>query len=88
MNAPYELRCVRSSDPETQAALEKTTREVVETNGVLCLSRTWKSILMWGAKFRFSKKPIDDALKDYAEEVAIVKVAASPTNFEITIGTW
>lgn len=186
MNDPYEWRCVRSSHPATQSALEKTASEVVETYGLECFSRTWKSILMWshygdkhrgiclgfdvpdeitrpveyvpdvqtvgslmverrqdfdveqgvkmidrlcgakyagwfyeeeirvhgerkeideetghyfvdfgerlrlkeviaGARFPFSRKPIEDALKGYAEEVGVVKATASATNFEIII---
>ena len=186
MNDPYEWRCVRSSHPATQAALERTASEVVERYGIECFSRTWKSILMWshygdkhrgiclgfdvpdevtrpvdyvpdvqtvgslmverredfsaehgvkmidrlcgakyagwsyeeeirihgerkeideetghyfvefgerlrlkeviaGPRFPFSRKPIEDALKGYAEEVAIVKATASATNFEIII---
>jgi len=38
-----------------------------------------------GARFPFSRKPIEDALEGYTEEVAIVKATASFTNFEIII---
>ena len=38
-----------------------------------------------GTRFPFNRKPIEDAMKGYAEEVAIVKATASVTNFEIII---
>lgn len=47
MNDPFEFRCVCSTDPRSQSALEKTRRETVERYGVLCFSRLWDSILMW-----------------------------------------
>jgi hypothetical protein len=38
-----------------------------------------------GPRFPFSRKPIEDALNGYVEEVAIVKATASVTNSEIII---
>lgn len=38
-----------------------------------------------GSRFPFSRKPIEDALKGYAEEAAIRKATASVASFEIII---
>jgi hypothetical protein len=46
-NDPYEFRCVRSNDRHSQLALEETERQILETYGVLCFSRSWDNLLMW-----------------------------------------
>ena len=38
-----------------------------------------------GARFQLSKRPIDDALKGYSEDVRIVKAARSLARFEIIV---
>jgi Protein of unknown function (DUF2971) len=38
-----------------------------------------------GVRFPMTRKPIDDALKGYAEEVRIVKARRSPTRFQIVV---
>jgi len=38
-----------------------------------------------GARFPMSKRPIEDALKGYSEDVKIVKAGRSAKGFEITV---
>lgn len=47
LNDPYELRCVHSVDPPSQAAVAKTTDAVKERYGIECFSRSWSNVLMW-----------------------------------------
>src|SRR6516165_6791682 len=47
MNDPYEWRCVRSDVEESQLALERKERRIVELHSALCFSKSWNNILMW-----------------------------------------
>jgi len=47
MNDPFEFESVHSDHNPSQAALAKTKRDISETRGLLCFSRSWNNILMW-----------------------------------------
>jgi hypothetical protein len=59
---------------------EETGHYFVDFSGRLKLKE-----VIAGVRFPMTRKPIDDALKDYSEDVKVVKGRRSPTRFEIII---
>ena len=48
LNDPFEFLGIKLSDRGFRQALMETKRQLSETKGLLCFSKTWKNPVLWG----------------------------------------
>jgi hypothetical protein len=48
LNDPFELLCVDVGDKEHRAAFRATKKQINESKGLICFSKSWSNPLMWG----------------------------------------
>ena len=48
LNDPFEFLGIDLSDRTFRQALEETKRQLSDTNGLLCFSKTWRNPVLWG----------------------------------------
>jgi len=48
LNDPFELLGVDIGDRAIRTALRATKKQINDTKGLICFSRSWKNPLMWG----------------------------------------
>ena len=48
LNDPFEFLGIDLSDRTFRQALEETKRQLSETKGLLCFSKTWRNPVLWG----------------------------------------
>jgi hypothetical protein len=47
LNDPFELLACELSDPTRRAVFQATKNYLASTTGLICFSRSWRSLLMW-----------------------------------------
>lgn len=48
LNDPFELLAANLENPDHRKAFAATKRQINETKGLICFSRTWSNPLLWG----------------------------------------
>ena len=48
LNDPFEFLGIDLSDRTFRQALEETKRQLSDTKGLLCFSKTWRNPVLWG----------------------------------------
>ncbi len=48
LNDPFELLAVDLADKEHRKAFRESKEEISESNGLICLSKSWSNPLLWG----------------------------------------
>jgi hypothetical protein len=48
LNDPFEFLGVDLADRQVRKGLKKTKKELAEEQGLLCFSKSWRNLVLWG----------------------------------------